>query len=56
MSSYLPATIADIHHANLYPGNYRNAKLEISDWTTAGAYDNEESDEDEESEAESDGE
>jgi len=33
-------------------GNYRNAKLEISDWTTAGAYD-EDSDEDEESEAES---
>ncbi|KAF9654084.1 UDP-3-O-glucosamine N-acyltransferase [Thelephora ganbajun] len=34
-------------------GNYRNAKLEISDWTTAGAYDDEESDEDEEFEAES---
>lgn len=34
-------------------GNYRNAKLEISDWTTAGAYDDEESEEDEESEAES---
>ena len=35
------------------PGNYRNAKLEISDWTTAGAYDDEDSDSDEESEAES---
>ena len=34
-------------------GNYRNAKLEISDWTTAGAYDDEDSEEDEESEAES---
>ena len=36
-------------------GNYRNAKLEISDWTIAGAYDDEDSDEDEESEAESEG-
>ena len=45
---------ADTHRADLYLGNYRNAKLEMSDWTTAGAYDNEESDEDEESEAESD--
>ncbi|KAF9792874.1 UDP-3-O-glucosamine N-acyltransferase [Thelephora terrestris] len=35
-------------------GHYRNAKLEISDWTTAGAYDDEESDEDEESGEESD--
>jgi len=35
-----------------YTGNYRNAKLEISDWTTGGAYD-EGSEEDEESEAES---
>jgi len=34
-------------------GNYRNAKLEISDWTTAGVYDDEDSDEGEESEAES---
>ena len=34
-------------------GNYRNAKLEISDWTTAGVYDEEDSDEGEESEAES---
>jgi len=35
-------------------GNYRNAKLEISDWTTGGVY-GEDSDEDEESEAESEG-
>jgi hypothetical protein len=35
-------------HPGLCTGNYRNAKLEISDWTTAGAYD-----EEEESEAES---
>ena len=34
-------------------GNYRNAKLEISDWTTGGTYDGEESDEGEESEEES---
>jgi hypothetical protein len=34
----------------LTTGSYRNAKLEISDWTTAGVYDAEESDEDEESE------
>ena len=34
-------------------GNYRNAKLEISDWTTAGVYDDEDSDEGEESEVES---
>lgn len=42
-----------VYHADPYPGNYRNAKLEISDWTTGGAYDDEDSDEDEESEAES---
>lgn len=35
---------------NYISGSYRNAKLEISDWTTAGVYDDEESDEDEESE------
>jgi len=43
-----------IYRADSYIGNYRNAKLEISDWTTAGAYD-EDSDEDEESEEESEG-
>jgi len=40
------------YHAEPYSGNYRNAKLEISDWTAAGAYDDEDSDE-EESEVES---
>ena len=34
---------------NFPAGSYRNAKLEISDWTTAGVYDDEDSDEDEES-------
>lgn len=34
-------------HADLSAGSYRNAKLEISDWTAAGVYDYEESDEDE---------
>jgi len=32
-------------------GHYRNAKLEISDWTTAGAYDDEEEESDEENES-----
>lgn len=38
------------HHPESFTGSYRNAKLEISDWTTAGVYDDNESDEDEESE------
>ena len=42
-----------IYYIDLHAGNYRNAKLEISDWTTTGAYDDEDSDEDEDSEAES---
>lgn len=44
-----------IYRADSYTGSYRNAKLEISDWTTAGAYDDEDSDEDEESEEELEG-
>lgn len=42
-----------IDRVDFHTGNYRNAKLEISDWTTAGVYDDEDSDEGEESEAES---
>jgi hypothetical protein len=43
----------DGSRCDLRAGGYRNAKLEISDWTTAGAYEDEDSDEEEESEAES---
>lgn len=54
-SVLLGGHLLTIGRVDLYIGNYRNAKLEISDWTIAGAYDDEDSDEDEESEAESEG-
>lgn len=39
-----------IHHIYFSTGSFRNAKLEISDWTTTGVYDDEESDDDDDSE------